>query len=387
MHKITLVKDTISQFELKKLSKWLLEGNKLTKDKLTVKFEEKFSNYLGSKFSVFLNSGSSANLLMIYSLLESGKLKNKNAVVSSVSWVTTVSPLIQLGFNISLSDCDNNDLGVDLNHFEYLCKKKKPSVAIIVNVLGHSNKIFEIIKICKKYNVILLEDSCEALGSSINKKKLGSFGTAGSFSFYYGHHISTIEGGMVVTDDVELYNTMLSIRSHGWGRDLMLKQKLLLKKKHNIDQIRDLYTFYYPGFNLRSTDLNAFLGIEQLKKINKISLKRQKNFFYYKNLLSQYWSQSSLANIISSFAFGTLISNRLTTYKHLRKHNIESRPLICGNIGRHPFWIKKFGIAKLTNADQIHEHGIYLPNNYNLSHKEIEYITDKFKEVAIPYKF
>jgi CDP-6-deoxy-D-xylo-4-hexulose-3-dehydrase len=192
---------------------------------------------------------------------------------------------------------------------------------------------------------------------------------------------------MVVTDDVELYNTMLSIRSHGWGRDLMLKQKLLLKKKHNIDQIRDLYTFYYPGFNLRSTDLNAFLGIEQLKKINKISLKRQKNFFYYKNLLSQYWSQSSLANIISSFAFGTLISNRLTTYKHLRKHNIESRPLICGNIGRHPFWIKKFGIAKLTNADQIHEHGIYLPNNYNLSHKEIEYITDKFKEVAIPYKF
>jgi len=387
MHKITLVKDTISQLELKKLSKWLLEGNKLTKDKLTVKFEEKFSNYLGSKFSVFLNSGSSANLLMIYSLLESGKLKNKNALVSSISWVTTVSPLIQLGFNISLSDCDNNDLGVDLNHFEYLCKKNKPSVAIVVNVLGHSNKIFEIIKICKKYNVILLEDSCEALGSSIGKKKLGSFGKAGSFSFYYGHHISTIEGGMVVTDDVELYNIMLSIRSHGWGRDLMLKQKLLLKKKYNIDEIRDLYTFYYPGFNLRSTDLNAFLGIEQLKKINKISLKRQRNFFYYKNLLSKYWCQNSSTSMISSFAFGTMVYNRLETYRHLIKHNIESRPLICGNIGRHPFWIKKFGLTKLTNADKIHSHGIYLPNNYNLSYKEIKYITKKFIEVAIPYKF
>ena len=150
---IPLVKDTISQSELKKLSKWLLSGNKLTKDKLTIKFEKIFSNYLGTKFSVFVNSGSSANLLMVYSLLESGKLKNKNAIVSSVSWVTTVSPLMQLGFNISLSDCDSNDLGVDLNHFEYLCKKNKPSIAIIVNVLGHSNKIFEIIKICKKYNV------------------------------------------------------------------------------------------------------------------------------------------------------------------------------------------------------------------------------------------
>ena len=387
MHKITLVKDTISQNELKNLCKWLLDGNKLTKDKLTIKFEDKFSNYLGSKFSVFLNSGSSANLLMIYSLLESGKLKNKNAVASSVSWVTTVSPLIQLGFNVSLSDCDNNDLGVDLNHFEYLCKKKKPSVAIIVNVLGHSNKIFDVMNICKKYNVILLEDSCEALGSSINKKKLGSFGRAGSFSFYYGHHISTIEGGMVVTDDIELYNVMLSIRSHGWGRDLMLKQKLLLEKKYKTDQIRDLYNFYYPGFNFRSTDLNAFLGIEQLKKINKISIKRQKIFFYYKNLLRNYWCQNSLASMISSFAFGTLVSNRLETYKHLKKYNIESRPLICGNIGRHPFWIKKFGISKLTNADKIHEHGIYLPNNYDLTYNEIKYIAYKFREVAIPYKF
>jgi CDP-6-deoxy-D-xylo-4-hexulose-3-dehydrase len=384
---IPLVKDTISQSELKKLSKWLLSGNKLTKDKLTIKFEKIFSNYLGTKFSVFVNSGSSANLLMVYSLLESGKLKNKNAIVSSVSWVTTVSPLMQLGFNISLSDCDSNDLGVDLNHFEYLCKKNKPSIAIIVNVLGHSNKIFEIIKICKKYNVILLEDSCEALGSSINKKKLGSFGTAGSFSFYYGHHISTIEGGMVVTDDINLYNTMLSIRSHGWGRDLMLRYKLSLQKKYNIDDIRDLYTFYYPGFNLRSSDLNAFLGIEQLKKINKISLKRQKNFFHYKNLLNEYWFQNSLTSIISSFAFGTVVSNRLETYKYLKKNNIESRPLICGNIGRHPFWIKKFGVAKLPNADKIHEKGIYLPNNYNLSYSEIKYVASKFKEVAIPYKF
>jgi CDP-6-deoxy-D-xylo-4-hexulose-3-dehydrase len=231
------------------------------------------------------------------------------------------------------------------------------------------------------------EDSCEALGSSINKKKLGSFGRAGSFSFYYGHHISTIEGGMVVTDDIELYNVMLSIRSHGWGRDLMLKQKLLLEKKYKTDQIRDLYNFYYPGFNFRSTDLNAFLGIEQLKKINKISIKRQKNFFYYKNLLRNYWCQNSLASMISSFAFGTLVSNRLETYKHLKKYNIESRPLICGNIGRHPFWIKKFGISKLTNADKIHEHGIYLPNNYDLTYNEIKYIAYKFREVAIPYKF
>jgi CDP-6-deoxy-D-xylo-4-hexulose-3-dehydrase len=387
MKKYLLAKDTISKDELIQLSKWMVSGNKLTKGKLTVKFEKKFSNFIGRKYSVFVNSGSSANLLMLSALIESGRLKNKQAIVASVSWVTTVTPFLQLNFDVSLCDCDVNNLGLDTDHFEYLCKRNKPSVAMLVNVLGHPNNIYKIKKICKKYNIILLEDSCEALGTIINKKKTGVHGLSSSYSFYYGHHISTIEGGMVTTDDYDLYNLMLSIRSHGWSRDIDPNKKRKLMQKYNIDEFRDLYTFYYSGYNLRSSDLNAFLGLGQLKKINKICQVRHDNFQTYKRNLKDFWSQKSSSNFISSFAYGTLVKNRMEVFNYLKKFGIETRPLICGNIGRHPFWTKKKGNCVLRNADIIHENGLYLPNHYNLIKKDIIFICQKFNEIAIPKFF
>jgi CDP-6-deoxy-D-xylo-4-hexulose-3-dehydrase len=387
MKNYSLAQDTITKKELIMLSKWILKGEKLTKGDLTIKFEKKFSEYMKRKYSIFVNSGSSANLLMLSSLIQSNKLKNKKAVVAAVSWSTTVSPFIQNNFDIELCDCNNKNLGVDINHFESLCKKHRPSVAIIVNVLGHPNDIKEIKHICKKYNVILLEDSCEALGTIVDKKKIGTSGIASSFSFYYGHHISTIEGGMITTDDFDLYNVMASMRSHGWNRDLNKNFKKKLEEKYEIDEFKNLYTFYYPGYNFRSTDLNAFLGIEQLKKINNISKVRNNNFNIYNEKLNNFWCQTSSSNFISSFAFGTLVKNRMEVFKYLKKFNIETRPLICGNIGRHPFWIKKFGRKKLINADIVHENGLYLPNNFNLKMNDIIYICDIFKQIAIPKFF
>lgn len=387
MNSYPLVQDTISKDDIISLNKWLSKGERLTKGKLTLKFEKKFSLYQKRKYSVFVNSGSSANLLMLSSLIESGRLKNNRAVAAGVAWVTTISPFIQYNFNVSLCDCDQNNLGVDVSHFEYLCKKNKPAIAIIVNVLGHPNDYYKIKRICKKYNVILIEDSCEALGTSINKKNIGTKGIAASHSFYYGHHISTIEGGMVTTDDFELYNLMLSIRSHGWSRDINKNVKNKLLKKYNVDEFRNLYTFYYPGYNFRSTEINAFLGLKQLRKINKISITRNRNFYYYKQYLPNFYSQNTSHDLISSFAYGTLVENRLEVYKYLKKFNIESRPLICGNIGRHPFWIRKNGITSLKNADLVHENGLYLPNNFNLKKNDIKYICNKFKEVAIPKFF
>lgn len=382
-----LAQDTISKKEIINLNKWLLKGKQLTKGKLTTQFEKKFSKYINRSYSVFVNSGSSANLLMLSALVESGRLRNKKAIVAAVSWVTTVTPFMQLNFDIDLCDCDINNLGIDVNHFEYLCKKNKPSVAMLVNVLGHPNDIYKIKKICKKYNVILLEDSCEALGTTVGSKKIGTHGLASSFSFYYGHHMSTIEGGMVVTNDFDFYNIMLSIRSHGWSRDIDKNKKKKLLQKYKVDEFRDLYTFYYSGYNLRSTDLNAFLGLGQLKKINKICQVRYDNFLYYKKNLKDFWCQDSSSNFISSFAYGTLVSNRMEVYKHLEKFKIQTRPLICGNIGRHPFWIKKNGNSILTNADIVHDYGLYLPNNYSLNKKDIFFICQKFKEIAIPKFF
>ncbi|MDA7733972.1 aminotransferase class I/II-fold pyridoxal phosphate-dependent enzyme [Candidatus Pelagibacter sp.] len=387
MKKYSLVQDTISKQEIVSLSKWLLKGKQLTKGKLTLEFEKQFSKYINRKYSLFVNSGSSANLLMLSALIESNKLKNKKAIVAGVSWSTTLSPFMQNNFDIKLCDCSNKDLGIDIANFERLCKNHRPSVAIIVNVLGHSNNIKKIKKLCKKYNIILLEDSCEALGTVLFGKKLGTAGLASSFSFYYGHHISTIEGGMVVTDNYELYNIMLSIRSHGWFRDLNKDFQNKLTKKYKVDEFRNLYTFYYPGYNFRSTDLNAFLGIRQLKKIDKISKVRNDNFYHYKKNLTDFWCQKSLSNFVSSFAFGTLVENRMDVFKYLKKFSIETRPLICGNIGRHPFWIKKYGNQTLKNADIVHDYGLYLPNNFNLKKKDIDYICNKFKEVARPKFF
>ena len=258
---IKLVKDTISLENINSLIDWLRTNPQLTKGKLTKEFEKKWSDWLGVKYSVFMNSGSSANLAMFYSLILSKKLKNKKIIVPAVSWVTTVSPVIQLGLEPIMCDCDTNNLGLDIDHLKKIIKKEKPSCLILVHVLGIPNNMTEIIELCKKHDIIILEDTCESVGSKFQEKKLGSFGLMSSFSFYYGHHMSTIEGGMVSTNDDEFYEILLSIRSHGWDRDLPETKKILLRKKYKVDDFKALYTFYNPGFNLRSTDLQAFLGI------------------------------------------------------------------------------------------------------------------------------
>jgi len=381
---IHLAEDTITKSELTELSEWMLAGNRLTKSHETVLFEEEFAKWMGSRYAVFVNSGSSANLLMIYAQKELGRLKNMRAIAPAVSWVTTVSPLLQFGFDTKLCDCDNSTLGLDLDHLETLCREHDPSVLILVHVLGHSNNVAEIKQICDKYDIILLEDSCEALGSEYRGAKLGTLGNAGSFSFYYGHHISTIEGGMVVTDDYELYQMMLSLRSHGWSRDLAHEKREALTKEYSVDEFRNLYTFYHAGFNLRSTDLQARLGRSQLTKLGAIAKVREQNFEEYRSGLQDFFVQTSEADPLSSFAYGTFVQNRLEVYEHLKANEIECRPLICGNIARHPFWLTANGPENLPNADTVHDFGIYLPNHHNLNSKDIDRVTRVFLEVARP---
>lgn len=382
---IKLADNTITKAELKQLSEWLLETSQLTKGPLTLQFEEEFSRYLGGRYAVFVNSGSSANLLMAYSLQESGCLRNRKVIVPAISWITTLSPFMQLGYEIILCDSDKQDLGVDLVHFEELCEVHQPSLAIVVHVLGHPNKMNDIWKICAKHNVTLIEDACEALGSRYENRYAGNLSLAGSFSFYFGHHISTIEGGMVVTNERDLYNIMLSIRSHGWARDLQLDYQEKWTKEFEVDEFRNLYTFYYPGYNLRSSDLNAFLGLLQLKKLNDITRIRQDNFNLYRQMLGgKYWCQDSVNTCLSSFAYGTLVQNRLDVYRHLAANGIECRPLVCGSLGRQPFWIKKYGEKRLPVADAVHDYGLYLPNHLGIGEGEISYIVEKFNQVAIP---
>lgn len=383
---IRLAENTISQEELLALSQWIPTTPQLTKGPLVVEFEKKFAGYIGTKHCVMVNSGSSANLLMAYSLLEGNYLKNKKVVVPAVSWITTLSPFLQFGFEVLLCDSNDKNLGIDTIELEQLFMKENPSLLIIVHVLAHLNDMDEIYRLCNKYDVLLIEDACEALGTSnIHNKRAGSLSLAGSFSFYYGHHISTIEGGAVTTNDTKLYNLMLSIRSHGWSRDVDGFYKEQWKNDFNIDEVREFYTFYYPGFNLRSTDLNAFLGLSQLDRMDEIVSVRQNNYdLYSKYLGGKYWKQQSQYHQLSSFAFGTIVENRQEVFNHLKKNNIEVRPLICGSMGKQPFWIKKFGYKPLKVADVVHDCGLYLPNHLYIDEEKVKFITDKFKEVAIP---
>ena len=326
MKPIKLTDNTITLKNISSLINWLKKNPKFTKGDLTIKFEKLFKIWIKRKYSIFVNSGSSANLLIAQGLLEANMLRNKIAIAPAVSWVTTVTPFLQMGYDVKLCDCDKLNLGLDINHLEKLCRKYKPSVLILVHVLGHSNNMRVIQKICKKYKIKIIEDSCEALGSTYGNKKLGTLGLASSFSFYYGHHISTIEGGMLTLDDKDLYNVLTSIRSHGWGRDLENQERKRLEKKFNIDKVRSLYSFYYSGFNLRSTDLNAFIGIQQMKVLNKKIKTRFRNFKIFSKNLSNFWSQKSEAKIISNFGYALMVKNRSEVFNFLKKIKLKLGP-------------------------------------------------------------
>jgi len=381
--KISLVKDTINKKDIDDLIEWLKTNPKLTKGNLTIEFEKKWSEWLGSKYSVFLNSGSSANLAMIYSLIISKKLKNKKIIVPSVSWVTTVTPAIHLGLEPIMCDCDKDNLGLDVNHLKLLIEKHRPSCLILVHVLGVPNKMDEIIELCEKNDIILLEDTCESVGSKYNQKKLGTLGTMSSFSFYFGHHMSTIEGGMVCTDDEDLYHLLLSIRSHGWDRDLPEEKRKELRQKYNISDFRALYTFYFPGFNLRSTDLQAFLGINQMKNIDDVVEKRKHNFDLYNHYIKDdVWKIIPPKNsYVSNFAYPLITDKIDILVNELNNNNIECRPLICGSMNEQPFWFESYEKQYLPNAIKVHENGLYLPNHQELTEDEIRNICEIINKI------
>jgi CDP-6-deoxy-D-xylo-4-hexulose-3-dehydrase len=374
MKKIDLVKDTIDGDDIQKLISWLQTNPRLTKGELTVQFEKEWSDWLGKKYSVFVNSGSSANLAAIYGLLLSGKLKNNKIVVPAVSWVTTVTPAVQFGMEPIMCECDEENLGLNINHLKQIIEEHNPSCIILVHVLGFPNHMDEILELCEKHDIRLIEDTCESMGSEYNNKKLGTFGDLSTFSFYFGHHMSTIEGGMISTDDEDLYHILLSIRSHGWDRDLPKSKQVELREKYKIGNFRSLYTFYYPGFNLRATDLQAFIGLQQLQKLGTIIENRNINYQrYHDGIKNTEWKVNPPSNsFISNFSYPVITKNIKELVEKLTENNIECRPLICGSINEHPFWYERYGKQELPISKRVHEYGLYLPNNHQMTIEEVD---------------
>ena len=383
--KCQLVRDTIDSKDIEALCDWLKTNPRLSKGPLTVEFEKKWAEWLGTEYAVYVNSGSSANLLAIYALIEEGTLsRGDKVVVPAVSWATDLSPVIQLGLEPVLCDCNFRDLSIDLDQFEYICKTERPKAVMLVSVLGLVPDMQRVIDICEKHDVCLIEDTCESFGSRYSGKKLGTFGKVSTFSLYFGHHLSTIEGGIIATNDRNLYNILLSTRSHGWSRDLEPEYQEKLRNEWNVDSFNQLYTFYYPGFNLRSTDLQAFLGIRQLERADTVVDAREVNFKrYVEGLSNSIWRPSvSSDDFISNFCYPIICENKAEMKQELTNNGIETRPLIAGSMAKQPFYIKRYGEATLPNSEIVHNGGLYLPNNPSLKGEEIDFIISVVNRVA-----
>jgi CDP-6-deoxy-D-xylo-4-hexulose-3-dehydrase len=377
---IKLVSDTINKDDINCLIKWLGQDDipRLTKGGLTWELESKWAKKIGTKYSVYLNSGSSAILLTLAALQHTNRLKNNKVIVPGLSWATDVSSPMLLGMEPILCDCNLEDLSCDLIHLEKLFIEHSPSSFILVSPLGLVPNMKKIIELCEKYDVILLEDVCESMGSKYENEYLGSFGFASFFSMYFGHHLSTIEGGFINTNDENFYYSLLMMRSHGWDRDLPKKIQDKLRNENKINDFDSLYTFYLPGFNLRSTDLQAFIGLRSIDKLDEYVENRNKNFKLYKSLIdnNKLKIMDNNSNFISNFAYPIVNKNRVNIIEELIKNNIEVRPLIAGDISKNPMWIKKYGKTLLPNCKHINEFGFYIPNHQDLKSEEINFIVD-----------
>lgn len=385
---ILLAEQTISQEELNEVADWLRTNPWLTQGPLVKEFERQWADWLGTRHALFNNSGSSANLLMYYAPLLAGKLRNMKIVVPAVSWATTVAPAIQLGFEPIMCEADSETFGLELNHLDELLTKHQPGAVIMVHVLGCPNRMDEIMRLKARHGFLLMEDCCASHGSLYDGQKVGTFGELSTFSFYYGHHMSTIEGGVVCTNDDDLQDILLQIRSHGWAKDISREKEAALAKKYNAIEFNRTFTFYQPGFNFRATDLNAKLGLLQMQRLDAMIERRVENHrAYQKRILNApgFTCQRNERAVMSSISFAALASSeehRARVAQALRDRQIETRPLGGGNMSRQPFWYDRYGSVDLPMADRVHRTSFQIPNHHLLSLADVQFVCDAVLAVS-----
>ncbi len=383
--KYSLLDDAFSSSDLQKGID-VLNSRRITMSKITKEFEKKFAKFLGVKYALMVNSGSSANLLSVFASCNPYR-KNKfkrgdEAIIPVLCWSTSLWPLVQAGLKPKFVDIDPLTLNTKV---EDVIKKitKKTKLIMAVHILGGCTNMEKLRSIAKKKKIILIEDTCESLGAKYNKKFLGSYGDFGTFSFYYSHQITSGEGGMVVCNNYEDYCILHSLRAHGWARDLKLKN---LKTKNN------KFIFYNMGFNLRPTDVSAAIGMNQFKRLRKFQSIRNENrnkliqnIKNSKKWNNQFIFQQTLDKCYPSwFGFPIILDSKYRNKKSklvsiLEKNGIETRPIVSGNFLNQPA-IKKFKISsenkKFDNAQYIEDYGFFIGlHTKNISYYDLNLIT------------
>ncbi|MDO8579672.1 MAG: aminotransferase class I/II-fold pyridoxal phosphate-dependent enzyme [bacterium] len=366
------------------LAKFIVNTNKFSMGKWCAKFEEAFAILQGRKHCVLFNSGGSANLALIQALQNLGRLKKGDAIgFSALTWSTNVMPILQLGFEAIPIDCRKETLNVDADCAIKHLETHKCKAFFVTNVLGLTGDLDKLKKLCQKKSITLIEDNCESLGTELPAGKAGNFGTASTFSFFVAHHLSTIEGGMVATDDHELMEMLKIVRANGWDRNLHPDRQSHWRAKHGIaSDFHAHYAFYDLGYNLRPTEITGFLGHHQLPHLEKSIARREKIFHKIQKTVrdNSHFIPLEHGHIkrVSSFALPFIVKTPKLRNIYLKKFEaagVETRPIIAGNMIRQPFF-KKYSSKKheLPETDMLHHCGFYCGNNPDYTDAQIAII-------------
>jgi CDP-6-deoxy-D-xylo-4-hexulose-3-dehydrase len=361
----------------------VLDGKRTTMGEYVKKYEEEFARFVGSKYCVMVNSGSSSNLLAVAALFYRKRnplKKGDEVIVPAVSWPTTYYPLYQYGLKLKFVDIDLHTLNYDIEQLEAAITNKTRMI-VIVNLLGNPNSFDAIKDIIKMKDIILLEDNCESLGALYGGKQAGTYGIMGTFSSFFSHHISTMEGGMVVTDDEELYQLLICMRAHGWTRNLPVENLVTSPKSDN--QFDELYRFVLPGYNFRPIEMMGAIGSEQLEKLPGFLSNRRNNAAHFVQLFNAnpYFYIQEEIGCSSWFGFSMVLRPdaplpREKIVKHLIVNNIETRPIVAGNFTKNEvlkyFDYELFG--EMKNAEYIDKNGFFVGNHHFDIQDKLDYL-------------
>jgi CDP-6-deoxy-D-xylo-4-hexulose-3-dehydrase len=375
-----LMFNNINQSDVDALIKFLKKNKKkiFTQSEQVKKFEEQWSKWLGVKYSVFVNSGASANLitiLIIKILYGTGEI-----IVPTLTWISDIASVLQNNFKPVFVDINPRTLCMDENQ---IIKKitKKTKAVFLTHAQGFNGLSEKLLKILKKKKIILLEDVCESHGATFKKKKLGTFGLISNFSFYYAHHMSTIEGGMICTDNKKIYELAKILRSHGMLRESGNKKyEKKIQKRYPL--LSSKFIFLYPAYNLRNNELSAVIGINQLKRLDANNLKRTKNFIIYlKNINNKIYRTDYEVKGSCNYAFPLVLKNNKIKHRDILEENLNKNKIEFrrGNAGggnqlRQPYlksFSKKIDFNQFKEVEHIHSYGYYIGNYPDLNKSKI----------------
>ena len=367
----------------KKLAEFIVSSDMFSMGKYCKMCEEQFAQYQQSKYAVLFNSGGSANLALLQALKSMGKLKEGDKVgFSALTWSTNVMPIIQMGLIPVPIDVSTETINVMANNLKERLQETDLQAFFATNVLGFAGDLEQIAALCKERGILLLEDNCESLGVKLAGKKTGNFGLAATFSFYVAHHMSTIEGGMICTDDEELYNLLKITRANGWDRNVDPDKQAQIRKPYQIDEFYAKYSFFELGFNLRPTEITGFLGIEQLQYLEQNIAIRNRNYAVFESVIKENNEllpvQHAHISRISPFGLVILCKSPELRKKYLERFiqaDIEIRPVIAGNMQNQPFYQKYVKqLYALPNTDFVNQCGFYCGNYPELTNEDVETI-------------